>query len=179
MAKYPTFSCFKHELSGANDIGQVFRNCYEITKDTGSLWMVVDILRKEGELKLLPFDMVQKVQNAGWQLRARLFGPQAEEQAVGSLRLVEHVIQDIRNKLLMYRFRNRFAVELENKEEKLWVVEPRLRQTLLPLFYVIQDKETEQEFIKYALEFQEQVISDRGTGGVKIRKIKMELKKHD
>lgn len=71
--------------------------------------------------------------------------------------------KDIRNKLLMYRFRNRFAVELENKEEKLWVVEPRLRQTLLPLFYVIQDKETEQEFIKYALEFQEQVISDRGT----------------
>lgn len=69
--------------------------------------------------------------------------------------------QDIRNKLLMYRFRNLFMPQLESKEEKLWKVEPRLRQTLLPLFTVIQSEETENDFIKYATEFQEQVVSDR------------------
>lgn len=71
--------------------------------------------------------------------------------------------QDIRNKLLMYRFKNLFMPKLESKEEKLWRVEPRLRQTLLPLFTVIQNEETEKEFVKYATEFQEQVVSDRSS----------------
>lgn len=69
--------------------------------------------------------------------------------------------QDLRNKLLMYRFRNLRMPELENKEVKLQQVEPRLRQTLLPLLYVIQDPEVEQSFINYAREFQEHIYSDR------------------
>jgi len=69
--------------------------------------------------------------------------------------------QDIRNKLLMYRFKNLCAIELENKETKLEKVEPRLRQTLLPLLYVIQSQEVEDEFIEYALEFQGQIETDR------------------
>lgn len=69
--------------------------------------------------------------------------------------------QDLRNKLLTYRFKNLFAVELENKEDKLWKVEPRLRQTLTPLLYVIQNNGVEAEFIKYAEEFQERIVADR------------------
>ena len=61
----------------------------------------------------------------------------------------------------MYRFNNLFAIELENKEGKLSQVEPRLRQTLLPLLYVIQSQEVEDEFIKYALDFQGQIVADR------------------
>lgn len=61
----------------------------------------------------------------------------------------------------MYRFRKLFSIDLENKEEKLWNVEPRLRQTLLPLLYVIQSKEVEDEFIKFATDFQNRIVSDR------------------
>lgn len=69
--------------------------------------------------------------------------------------------RDIRNKLLMYRFNNLFAIEFENKEVKLEKVEPRLRQTLLPIFYVIQNQEVEDAFVSYALEFQGQIVADR------------------
>lgn len=69
--------------------------------------------------------------------------------------------KDIRNNLLMYRFNNLFAPNFENKEVKLEKVEPRLRQTLLPIFYVIQNPEVEDAFVKYALEFQGQIVADR------------------
>lgn len=52
-----------------NDIELVFNKCLKITKDTGSLWIIVDILRKDGELKLLPFDMAKRVQKSGWHLQ--------------------------------------------------------------------------------------------------------------
>lgn len=69
--------------------------------------------------------------------------------------------QDLRNKLLMYRFRNLCLPQLENKESLLSGVEPRLKQTLLPLLYVAQNPEIEQELIKYAVEFQEQIFTER------------------
>lgn len=69
--------------------------------------------------------------------------------------------QELRNKLLTYRFNKLNAPVSEGKEKKLFKLEPRLRQTLLPIFYVIQSERTEEEFIKYATEFQEQVFSDR------------------
>ena len=51
------------------DIGVVFNKCSLIAKETASLWVVVDILKKDGEIKLLPFDMAQSIQKAGWKLR--------------------------------------------------------------------------------------------------------------
>ena len=51
------------------DIEEVFRRCFNISKDSASLWVVVDILKKDGELKLLPFDMAQGIQRGGWKLR--------------------------------------------------------------------------------------------------------------
>lgn len=76
--------------------------------------------------------------------------------------------QELRNKLLMYRFKhfNDFnyqeLFDKENKAEKLNRLEPRLRQTLLPLFYVITDPVLKQQFINFALEYQGQLITDRG-----------------
>jgi DNA modification methylase len=52
-----------------NDLELVFEQCYAVTKDTGSLWIIVDILRKEGEVKLLPLEVIQKVQQSGWKLQ--------------------------------------------------------------------------------------------------------------
>lgn len=52
-----------------DDIGLVFSECYKVAKDTSSLWIVIDILRKNGETKLLPFDVIQKVRDSGWHLQ--------------------------------------------------------------------------------------------------------------
>lgn len=52
-----------------NDIEVVFTKCSLIAKETASLWVVVDILKKDGEIKLLPFDMAQSIQKGGWKLR--------------------------------------------------------------------------------------------------------------
>jgi len=52
-----------------NDIEVVFTKCSLVAKETASLWVVVDILKKDGEIKLLPFDMAQSIQKGGWKLR--------------------------------------------------------------------------------------------------------------
>ena len=52
-----------------SDLGQVFKQCYSITKDSGSLWMVVDNLRKEGQTYLVPFDVIRRVEKSGWILQ--------------------------------------------------------------------------------------------------------------
>lgn len=76
--------------------------------------------------------------------------------------------RELRNKLLMYRFKHFKDFDYQelfgekNKAEKLNALEPRLKQTLLPLFYIISDPILEKEFINYALEYQGQLITDRG-----------------
>lgn len=52
-----------------DDLGKVFKQCFDISKETASLWMVVDILRKEGKTYLLPFDVIKKVEASGWTLQ--------------------------------------------------------------------------------------------------------------
>ena len=38
------------------DLTNIFAEIYEITRDNGSLWVVMDTLKQKKELKLLPFD---------------------------------------------------------------------------------------------------------------------------
>ena len=76
--------------------------------------------------------------------------------------------QEIRNKLLMYRFKHYgefmwLEKEQEVKRQKLQILEPRLRQTLLPIFNIIGGQKLEEEFIAFAKGYQEQAITDRGT----------------
>lgn len=68
--------------------------------------------------------------------------------------------EKLRNKLLMFRFRN-LTVTPNTDLEELSKVEPRLRQTLLPIFSIVQDVDVRKEFVKYALDFQEQMFADR------------------
>jgi DNA modification methylase len=35
----------------------IFHQCFNVTKHTGSLWVVVDTFKKHGEVQLLPFDL--------------------------------------------------------------------------------------------------------------------------
>ncbi|ESY51887.1 MULTISPECIES: hypothetical protein [unclassified Mesorhizobium] len=69
--------------------------------------------------------------------------------------------QQIRNKLLMFRFRNRSKVRLEASyvDPKL---EPRLNQVLVPLLSVISDKTVRIEIQERASAMQQTIVLDRG-----------------
>lgn len=51
------------------DLGTVFKKIYDVTKDTGSLWVVIDMFRREGEVIPLPFDFVSRMKTIGWKSR--------------------------------------------------------------------------------------------------------------
>jgi DNA modification methylase len=51
------------------DIEAVFRAVYSATKPTGSLWIVSDTFKQDGELRLLPFDISARLRNSGWVLQ--------------------------------------------------------------------------------------------------------------
>ena len=50
------------------DLIQIFGNILKVTKDTGSLWVVVDNMRINGKLILLPFEMAEWIRSTGWTL---------------------------------------------------------------------------------------------------------------
>jgi len=51
------------------DMEKVLRDCLLVAKSTGSLWLVVDTYREEGELQLLPLELAERARQAGWKLR--------------------------------------------------------------------------------------------------------------
>lgn len=51
------------------DLATVFSKVFTVTKDTGSLWVVIDMFRKGGEVIPLPFDFVNRMKEIGWKLR--------------------------------------------------------------------------------------------------------------
>lgn len=44
----------------------VFQQCFDVTKETGSMWIVVDSFRKGGEVEMLPFKLAALCQEIGW-----------------------------------------------------------------------------------------------------------------
>lgn len=68
--------------------------------------------------------------------------------------------QVIRNKLLMWRFRNYHKITLPD-HSSLTGVEPRLKQILLPLTGVMKDEEAIKELTTFAKNYQQQLIADR------------------
>lgn len=46
-----------------NDLKEIFRQIYLVTKETGSLWIVVDAFNKNGNFINLPFDISETVEN--------------------------------------------------------------------------------------------------------------------
>lgn len=51
------------------DLFVVFKGVFQCTKDDGSLWVIIDTLRHEGEMKLIPFDFVNRIAPIGWKLK--------------------------------------------------------------------------------------------------------------
>lgn len=68
---------------------------------------------------------------------------------------------ELRNKLLMYRFRNRAKVKLEPGTADL-SLEPRLNQVLAPLLSVVADKTVRIDILERAGALQQAIVLDRG-----------------
>jgi DNA modification methylase len=52
-----------------DDIESVFDSVYHATRSTGSLWLVTDTFKQDGELRLLPFDIAARLRKTGWTLQ--------------------------------------------------------------------------------------------------------------
>jgi len=52
-----------------DDVEKVFHDIYSMTKKKGSLWIISDTLKHRGEVKLLPFDLAQRLKKMGWILQ--------------------------------------------------------------------------------------------------------------
>lgn len=70
---------------------------------------------------------------------------------------------EIRNKLLMFRFRN-YGQRKINPGLVDRSIEPRLNQIIIPLASVISDEETREELKSFIREYNAQLVSDRGMG---------------
>jgi DNA modification methylase len=52
-----------------SNLKEILTQCYRVTKDTGSLWLVVDGFREGDKYRPLPFYILQKAEESGWILR--------------------------------------------------------------------------------------------------------------
>jgi DNA modification methylase len=51
------------------DLKIVFKNVYDCTKDTGTLWVIIDAFRQDNEVVPLPFDFSNAIKDIGWKLQ--------------------------------------------------------------------------------------------------------------
>lgn len=51
------------------DLKEIFAQIYTVTKDDGTLWIVIDTFKRDHAVVTLPFDLVQKLNSVGWKLR--------------------------------------------------------------------------------------------------------------
>lgn len=52
-----------------SDLKNVFKEVFNCTKDTGTLWVIIDSFKKDGKVVPLPFDFSNKLQEIGWNLQ--------------------------------------------------------------------------------------------------------------
>lgn len=52
-----------------SDLKDVFKGVYSLTHEDGSLWVIIDCLRKNGVVIPLPFDFVRAIEPIGWKLQ--------------------------------------------------------------------------------------------------------------
>jgi DNA modification methylase len=52
-----------------NDLKIVFQSVYNVTKPNGTLWVIIDAFKEEGEVVPLPFDFAHEIKKVGWKLQ--------------------------------------------------------------------------------------------------------------
>ena len=52
-----------------NDLKSIFKGVYDVTEDSGTLWIVIDTLKRNNQVVTLPFDLSNKLKEIGWLLQ--------------------------------------------------------------------------------------------------------------
>jgi hypothetical protein len=74
----------------------------------------------------------------------------------------------LRNKLLLYKFRNFREDPIIDKEFDALPIEPRLKEIMLPLASIIDNSEVKKQLIDFVLEYQNSLIRERNLGVAKL-----------
>ncbi len=69
--------------------------------------------------------------------------------------------EEIRNMLLMWRFKNYFK-EIKEEVEIIEGIHPRLNQIVLPLLSIIQDEKIKENLITFIKKYNTELVADRG-----------------
>lgn len=48
------------------DLTQIFKKIYSVTEEDGTLWIIIDTLKRENQVVTLPFDLANKLKEIGW-----------------------------------------------------------------------------------------------------------------
>lgn len=51
------------------DLQSIFGNIFHITKEDGTLWIIIDTFKRENQVVTLPFDLSNKLKEVGWLLQ--------------------------------------------------------------------------------------------------------------
>lgn len=51
------------------DLNDIFKLVHSLTSENGSFWLVCNSFSEDGELRLLPFDLAEKMKAIGWKLK--------------------------------------------------------------------------------------------------------------
>jgi DNA modification methylase len=51
------------------DLKSIFEGVYRITKDDGTLWIIIDTFKRNNQVVTLPFDLADKLKEIGWLLQ--------------------------------------------------------------------------------------------------------------
>jgi DNA modification methylase len=51
------------------DLDSVFKQCYQVLKDDGTLWLISDSLKQKGTFYPLPFTLAERLRKMGWKLQ--------------------------------------------------------------------------------------------------------------
>ena len=102
-----------------HDMTEIFNKCKSVLKETGSLWIVVDSFKKNGNVKMLPFELASKLQDDGWFLQDIIIWQKDKTlpySSKGKLRnIFEYVLFFTKSKNF-----NFFVDELREVELKKW-----------------------------------------------------------
>lgn len=52
-----------------SDLKDVFKQIFDLTKDDGTLWIIIDTFKRDGRVVPLPFDLVSRLSEIGWKLQ--------------------------------------------------------------------------------------------------------------
>ena len=52
-----------------DELIDILNNCKDVLKDKGSMWIVVDSFKKGGNIRMLPFEIADRLQKKGWHLQ--------------------------------------------------------------------------------------------------------------